>query len=118
MLAQKRSPIMSPSTSLPNAPLPTTSPAFAPTSAWMGLPNISQGAYNQSTSRNHSLKIYSSTSNGDLGQRWPKTTSTKHAENHPPSHPCKEPLTRSFDNSTTSRHGEQGSMGDGRQLST
>src|SRR6266581_5973993 len=118
MLAQKRFPITSPSTSLPNATPPTTPPAFAPTSAWMGLPNTSQGEYNQSTSRNHSLKIYSSTSNGDLGQRRPKTISMKRAENHPPSHPCKEPLTRSFNNSTTSRHGEQGSMGDGRQLST
>src|SRR6266581_6721230 len=118
MLAQKRFPIMSPSTSLPNAPPPTTSPAFAPTFAWMGLPNTYRGAYNRSTSRNHSLKTYSSTLNGDLGQRRPKTTSMKHAENHPPSHLCKEPSTGSSDNSITSGHGEQGSTEDGQRLST
>jgi len=110
---------MLPFTSLPNVLLPMTSPVSAPTFVWMEQPNnTSQGVYSQSTSRSQTLKIYSLTSNGGLGQKQPKMTFMKRAANYPLSHPCKEPSIRSFNNSTTNGHGEQDSTGDGRWLST
>src|SRR5712691_10785765 len=106
MLAKKISPTMSPSVSSPTVPLPMTSPASAPTSVWMGLPNTSQATYNQSTSMSQTSKIYSATLNGGSDQKQSKTTSTRHVAYHPPSPPCRKPARRSFDDSTGNGHDE------------
>src|SRR6266581_106480 len=116
MLAQKRSPTTSPSASSPAAPPPTTSPASASTFAWTGPPSSSQGTYSRSTSRRQTSKTYSTTSNGGWGQKQPKTNSTRHADDHSLTHPCRKRATRNSGDLTRSGRGECETTGGGKQL--
>src|SRR6266581_9303869 len=116
MLAQKRSPTTSPSASSPAAPPPTTSPASASTFAWTGPPSSSQGTYSRSTSRRQTSKTYSTTANGGWGQKQPKTNSTRHADDHPLTHPCRKRARKNSGDLTRSGHGECKITEGGKQL--
>src|SRR6266581_9743576 len=116
MLAQKRSPTTSPSASFPDAPPPMTSPASASTFAWTGPPSSSWGTYSRSTSMRKTSRTYSTTSNGEWGQKQPKTNSTRHADDHPLTHPCRKRARKNSGDLTRSGRDEWGTTEGGRQL--
>src|SRR5712691_10963136 len=116
MLAQKKSLITSPSASFPDAPPPTTSPASASTFAWTGPPSSSRGTYSRLTSMRKTSRTYSTTSNGEWGQKQPKTNSTKHADDHPLTHPCRKRARKNSGDLTRSGHGECEITEGGKQL--
>src|SRR6266581_6049348 len=116
MLAQKRSPITSPSASSPAVPPPMTSPASASTFAWTGPPSSSQGTYSRLTSTKQTSKTYSTTSNGEWGQKQPETNSMRHADDHSLTHPCRKRARKNSGDLTRSGHGEYKITEGGRQL--
>jgi len=88
----------------------------ASTFAWTGLPSSSQGTYSRSTLTSRTSKTYSATSNGEWGQKQPKTSSTRHVDAHPLFHPCRRPAKKNSDDSIGNGHGEYATTGGGRQL--